>query len=275
MKGLRRLGATLAALAAVAVVAGCQRSEGAPRLPRLAAAQKIDLGRIAGLEIERRYGGRADLPAVQAYVRSIGERVVLAATSDDLPYSFVVLDEDQPMTFALPSGAVYVTRGLLAQLTTEGQLAALLAHQLAHIAAGHAESRLSAAEVQQAADALGRSPFPPGDDAARQPGTAAVRKVVAAWLEMQYNPEMEAEADRRALDALVAAGYHPGEMIQLVALLDSQVCRGAAELARTHRGFANRVADVRLAASHKYPDRGGRVGRQEYQREVLDRLQAR
>jgi hypothetical protein len=77
---------------------------------------------------------------------------------------------------------------------------------------------------------------------------------------------MEAEADRLGLDYMVAAGYDPAAMIRLV----DQLVRIQGPAGDPRRG-----TQAREAVNRKYADRGGRVGRQEYEREVLDRLRGR
>jgi predicted Zn-dependent protease len=262
------------ALAAALAMAGggCLSSQPAAPPVGLTAEQKINLGRAAAPRIEQEHGGRLENPAVQAYVRAVGERVARSSSLSNWPYHFSVLASPKAGLFALPSGHVYVTRGLLERLETEGELAGLLGHALGHVISGHAERRAGTTD-ELAAAAAGARVFSPGGAAAPAEfqGLGAVAgRLVAA----QYTPEMEAEADRLGLDYMVAAGYHPAEMIRLATLLASMEGRGEAGFARVHPSSADRADAVRAAVSRKYPDRAGRVGREEFQREVLDRLKA-
>jgi len=262
----------LAAAALAMLIAGCLSSQ-PPAVPSgLTADQRIDLGRAAAPRIEQEHGGRLDNPAVQAYVRAVGERVARSSSLSSWPYHFSVLASPKAGVFALPSGHVYVSRGLLERLETEGELAGLLGHALGHIIAAHAEQRAGTAD-ELAAAAAGARAFRPGGSAAPAEfqGLGAVIGRLAA---IQYTPEQEAEADRLGLDYMVAAGYHPAEMIRLAALFASMEGKGEAEFARAHPSPADRAAETRAAVSRKYPDRAGRVGREEFRREVLDRLRA-
>ena len=263
-------------LAALAVGIGCQRAQTPDRGPILQPQQWADIDMAAAPEVERQFGLPLDQPAVQTYVRTVGQRVARAIASDELAHHFIVLDSHVLTACALPSGEVYVTRGLLERLNSEGELAALLAHELAHLAARHTESLIgrsvSPAMLTEAAAAA----------AARNSGASVSRraeadldKVVAAWLSVRYTPQMEADADRLGLDCLVAAGYHPSQMIPLAELLALLQGSEAAEFLSVHPNPTDRVGRIREAVARKYAGRGGRVGEQEYRREVLDRLAGR
>jgi predicted Zn-dependent protease len=270
---VKRLACVCLALAA-ALAAGCPRPTGPARWAGLAPEQEADIGRAAAPEFEKRFGGRIEHPALQAYVRTIGERIARSLAAGHWPYRFSAVESPRAAIRSLPGGTFYVTRGLLEKLETEGELAAVLAHQLAHSAAGHDEReigrRLDPQVLAGAAMAAARSAGGPV-----QPADAEnLAKVIAAYAEMQYTPEMEAEADGLALDYMVAAGYHPGEMVRLATLLETTAGADGGPWLAGHPNPPDRVGEVRIAVARKYPDRGGRVGRQEYQREVLGRLAA-
>jgi predicted Zn-dependent protease len=124
------------------VAAGCARPQSAQRGCPLTPEQEIDVGRAATPHLEARFGGRLDPPAIQAYVRTVGERIGRAASGGQWPYRVTVLDSPQVGLFSLPGGPVFVTRGLVARLRTEGELAAVIAHQMAHAGADHDIPRL-------------------------------------------------------------------------------------------------------------------------------------
>ncbi len=254
----RHLMAALLALAAL--LAGCAAPE--PRDPpppdRLTLQEEVALGRGVTPAVVEGLGGELDDLAVQAYVRTVGQRVARATRLSDLPYRFTVLDSPEPGGVALPGGVVGVTRGLLDRLDTEAQLAAALARQLAHLAAGHVRrglnDRFSLAVLRQAADA--------GEEiyAGRRGDRETVGRVARALADVSYPGGERREADRLGLDYLAAAGYNPSQM--------------AACLERIGAG-AGRVEAVRTLAARKYADRGGRVADEVYSREVRERLAKR
>src|SRR6185436_10592360 len=120
-------------------------------------SQEQQLGKQANQEIVQQYGLYDD-PQLQGYVRQIGERVLAEtelrdpkapAQYQNTPFTFQVLDTDVVNAFALPGGYVYVTRGLLAHLDNEAQLAVVLGHEVGHVAARHAARQALRAQVGQ------------------------------------------------------------------------------------------------------------------------------
>jgi len=251
---------------------GCQRPQEAGRRELLTPEQEVEIGRAAGPLLENRLGGHLEPALLQAYVQTVGERIARSA-GGEWPYRFVALDSPRVGVFSVPGGPVYVTRGLLARLDTEAELAAIVAHQVAHSSAGHDVKRVADAfgarvitEAASAAAAARESPSP------SPTAVAALVRLVVGCTEITYTPEMESEADALALDYMAAAGYHPGEIVRVAALLETMQGKEAAEFLGLHPNPGNRARNVALAVSRKYPGRGGRIGREEYQRIVLDRL---
>jgi len=264
--------AALAPAAALAAVLGCglDRPARKPELPALTVVQKIEISRDALPAVERRFGGPLGDLAVQAYVRAVGERLVRHTPTHDLPYKFVVLDTEEPVALAMPGGNVFVSRGILRRLSTESELAALLAHLAAHLGACHLEQRSDPLILSKAAVMMARTD---ATDAALSSVWDLKSLISRRWMDLKYTPEMEAEADRLAMDYLAAAGYNPDSAVRLAAVLGAVTGRGAEEFLAKHPHPAGCVDDLQRALSRKYPDLGGREARGEYRREVLDRLQ--
>lgn len=271
MKRLARIVALVLPLALA--VGGCAGSSGPGRpLPILTPDERIELGRAIAPQLENEYGGRlADL-AVQAYVRTVGERLARALPVPAAPFRFMVLAGDDIDLFAVPGGTIYITAGLLGKLESEGELAAALGHQMGHIAAGHLASELTrmvgyGGLVEAAAEAARRSPV--------EPSAASMDRFVqitGAVRRLKYTLEMEQEADRLALDYLAASGYNPAEVARLLALWATLDGPNPPGLLRAHVAPDCRVRLARELADRKYPGRGGRVAEDEYRREILSRL---
>ena len=158
---LRHLLALLALLGAVACTL-----DGAP--PQTASTAVQGGAPALPADIEKAVGPAYPSPALQAYVERVGQKVVGAAK---LPgsYRFYVLDQPLANAHALPSGYVFVTRGLLSLLDDEAEVAAALAHELGHLAQGHASQR----ERQR------QSAVNTAVEAARVTGSLAVARSVA------------------------------------------------------------------------------------------------
>jgi len=240
--------------------------------------QEVALGREAAPELEKEFGGPLDNLPVQAYVRAVGQRVAGAvrhAGLPQLPYQFTVLDSDVVNAFALPGGPVYVTRGLLGNLKTEDQLAAVLAHEITHINSRHGSQQISRQmgfQVLLAAASAAAGRTERGVQMATQ--TEDLARVVVGLINLKYSRGMEREADRFGLDYLAASGYDPREMVNLLKVFVSMGGTRPPEILSTHPNPESRLEAVEEIIREKYPSRGGRVADEEYRREVLNRLKA-
>lgn len=95
---------------------------------------ELEIGRANHSKIIAEYGRYED-EGLQAYVQSVGERLAAISHRNDLVYRFTVLDTPVINAFALPGGYIYITRGLMAYLNSEAELAAVLGHEIGHVTA--------------------------------------------------------------------------------------------------------------------------------------------
>lgn len=158
-----------------------------------------------------------------AYVKEVGQKMADVSHRPDLEYHFFVIDSPEINAFALPGGYVYVNRGLLTYMNSEADLAAVLAHEIAHITARHAVQ-------QQARGALARGAAVAGGivaGIATGSGYAAnqISEVASIWAQTGlsgFGREHELEADSLAAEYLVNAGYDPAAMIEVITVLKNQ-----------------------------------------------------
>ena len=125
------------------------------------------------------------------YVATVGHRIASTVEAPGVDWTFRVLDLTEPAAWAAPGGYVYVTHGLLAHLGSEAELAGLLAHEIAHVAAGHASAVREGLPVSVPTD--------PGE----------------LWALFEHDQDMEREADQLAVEYLERAGYDPRAMLAL------------------------------------------------------------
>jgi predicted Zn-dependent protease len=139
-------------------------------------------------------------PSVEALVRRVGHALTPAPTDDYIDYEFFVIRDPSPNAFAMPNGHIYVHSGMLARLEDSSQLAALLAHEINHVAGHHGivRFRIKAIDVFDI--------FVTGG-------------LVAALNSLQFSRELEQEADDRAPQMVAAAGYDPHAVPELMDLL--------------------------------------------------------
>lgn len=148
MKPYRRL---LGFVAAAALVAGCATNPVTqqPEFTVVNEQMEIQMGRQAHTEVIHEFGTYSD-PALERYVSDLGLNLASVSHRKDLPYQFTVLDSPIINAFALPGGFVYVTRGLLANLGSEAELAAVVGHEVGHVTARHgaqAATRIASYQV--------------------------------------------------------------------------------------------------------------------------------
>jgi predicted Zn-dependent protease len=198
--------------------------------------------------------GRSDSPlledeALTAYVSQVGG--VLAAVSDrpDLyrGYVFGVINSDQVNAFAAPGGFILITKGTLAQCRNEDELAAVLAHEIAHIELGHPSNALKEAKKTAGLAAVAKAGAEATGAASRVPGGANLNKVIDGLGDLYtkgYDRGLEDEADGRAVTLLVRAGYDPNAM---TAMLDRMSASSKPELFSSHYKPEKRAETVRAA----------------------------
>lgn len=188
-----------------------------PELAMVSQSTELDLGARQAKVIEREMGLVTDRDLV-AYVGTIGARLVASSPRRDVPYAFHVVDTPEPNAFAIP-GHVYVTRGMLALLNEEDELAGVLAHEVGHIAARHAVQRISRAlpagiltGVVSGVTGLA-SPILGG--LVEAGGSLATEALLAP-----YSREQEREADRVGQEIAARAGYDPAALAHSLATLE-------------------------------------------------------
>src|SRR5262249_2572938 len=117
---------------------------GHPEVVLVSVEREKALGKEAAQEVEQDMGLLKD-PALVGYVQAVGRRLAEQSPRHDVGYQFFVADVQEPNAFALPGGYVYVTRGLLALVNSEDELAGVIGHEIGHVAARHAVQQVSRA----------------------------------------------------------------------------------------------------------------------------------
>lgn len=165
-------------------------------------AEERELGAAVSERVRQRYGVVQDA-AIHRYVTLVGTLVAEAAGgSDDLAWSFIVLDTDAVNAFAAPGGFVHVTRGALALIQDESELAGVLAHEIVHVTEQHTIRAIQKNKsIQMGADE-------------KLSGNAAllnrlVENVYLEIVEKGFGRSEELESDEKGLKASNAAGYAP------------------------------------------------------------------
>lgn len=241
-------------LAGVVGASGCASSSGRAKREQagagghpkrtvlLTSADDVRVGDEAAQQVEAEIGLLPD-PALGAYVDGIGKKLLRFLPRRDFAYRFSIVDEMEPNAFALPGGHVFVSRGLLALVNDEDELACVLGHEIVHVAMRHA--------AQQQAVARQQNPL----------SLPIVRQATIA----SYGRDMEREADAIGQRLCAAAGYDPMAMSTFLRSLDQRdrLLIGhprSATFLDTHPGSRERAAANSMRASELRFDRDASLG---------------
>ncbi|KPK11239.1 MAG: hypothetical protein AMJ68_06475 [Acidithiobacillales bacterium SG8_45] len=259
----------LAALAAVLLVScAANPVTGEQDLSLMSEEREIALGKKNHPEILKQYGVYDD-PKLQAYVNRIGQELVKHSHRTNLTYTFTVLDSPDVNAFALPGGYIYITRGILAFINSEAELAAVLGHELGHVTARHGVQQYSKAMATTVGFTLATIFVPE----LRTDVSQQLMNILGNAMLSGYGREDELEADRLGAEYLARTSYEPGAMIDVIGILKNQeefekerAQKEDREPRVYHGVFASHPsADTRLqqvvAAASKYKRNGGKPGR--------------
>jgi beta-barrel assembly-enhancing protease len=224
-------------------------------------------------------GGQYEVDAeLTAYVSQVGQR--LAAVSDrKLDYEFVVLNNGVPNAWALPGGKIAVNRGLLYELTSEAELAAVLGHEITHAAARHGAQAMTKGTLLQGALAVGAIAV--GTSDYRQYGDYILggAQLGAQLITQSNGRDAEREADYYGIQYMVRAGYDPQAAISLqqtfVRLSAGQKSSWMEGMFASHPPSQERVQNNQKLVAELMPTLAGRdleVGEQRYQ-QAMAKLQ--
>ncbi|MDX1519379.1 MAG: M48 family metalloprotease, partial [Gammaproteobacteria bacterium] len=155
---------------------------------------------------------------LQAYVQEVGDRLARKSHRNNLIFRFTVLDSREVNAFALPGGYIYITRGLMAYLKNEAELAAVLGHEIGHVTARHSVRQYSATQLANIGATLG-SIFIPGMNTA---AGGQLVQVFGTALLRGYGRDHELEADRLGAEYLATTGYDPQAMLHVIGVLKDQ-----------------------------------------------------
>lgn len=189
-----------------------RRAAGLLCLCAVVASIAASVARAVSFEEEREMGRRFTLvarsrlpllndPDVVEYVESVGKRVAGALENSVFDYRFFVVRDASVNAFAVPGGFVFVNAGLLARAQSEDELAAVLAHEVAHVNGHHVVRQQEATQLLGYAELLGMLA------SVVQPAVGAVAAAANSSVQLRYRRELEQEADYQAVPVLERAGY--------------------------------------------------------------------
>jgi beta-barrel assembly-enhancing protease len=217
--------------------------------------QEIALGLQAKPQMERQYGGESRDVMKQPLVKEIGAEVVSKsdASKTQYKYDFHLLADPRTINaFALPGGQVFITQGLLRHLTTRGQLAGVLAHEVGHVAARHSAQHLAKQRLTQGlTGATVIATYDPNDPGSRASSQMAM--MVGQMVNLKFNRGDELEADRLGVRFSAQSGYDPRAMIKVMEILRDNSSSRQPEFFATHPNPENRIEKINAVIKEQFP----------------------
>ena len=271
------LGASVIALVALAPAGdAAAQTQVKPGFNVFSVQQDIEIGRQSAGEAERQLRLVRDR-SVDGYLNQIVGTLAAGAGGARFPYHAQAVNASEINAFALPGGPLYVNRGLIESAHTEGELAGVIAHEMAHIALRHATHNVSKAYIGQAGIGIlggvlgGRSGA----------GTAQIINAVGGFglntLFLKYSRDAETQADVMGAQMMAHAGYDPLEMASFFDLLREQARHDPGRFEQffsSHPAPADRAARIRQEAQSLGVS-GGRVAAIGGFEEIQARLRGR
>jgi len=244
---------------------------GKNELALVSESSEISIGSKQYLPSRQMQGGDYNTaPQVVAYVKRVGQK--LAAVSDrQLPYEFNVINDSTPNAWALPGGKIVINRGLLVELESEAELAAVLGHEIVHAAARHGAKGMERGMMLQGAVLVAGIASQNSEYSGLVVGAAGVGTQLITH---KYSRDAEREADLYGMRYMSRAGYDPRAAINLQQTFvrlseggDSNWLNGlfASHPPSQERVDANRITAVNLP-------QGGDLGRDRYRQAIAPLL---
>ena len=249
MRRSRRLQAFGFAILVLVVTAGVAwgQTDVRPGFNLFTVDQDVEIGKKSAVEVERQLPMLSQ-QATQRYIADLGARLAARAPGAKYNYQFKVANLSDVNAFALPGGFVYIHRGLLEKVRSEGELAGVMAHEIAHVALRHSTNQASKAYLAQSGIGIlggllgGKTQTTTGQI------VGALGGFGLNALFLKYSRGAETQADIVGAQIMAKAGYDPMEMVHFFEAMRQQAGSNPSKVAQflsDHPAPANREARVR------------------------------
>jgi len=215
--------------------------------------KQVAMGRAYSQQVEHGAKMVGD-PLVTEYVNRIGQNLVRNSDAK-VPFTIKVIDTDELNAFALPGGFFYVNSGLILAADNEAELAGVMAHEIAHVAACHVAREQTRSNIVN----LASIPliFIPGGWAVYE-GTQAALSIGVPLTFMKFSRNFESEADFLGMEYMYKAGYDPQSFVSFFEKIEAQEKKKPGTLAKafsSHPMTPDRVASAQHEMKNVLPPR--------------------
>lgn len=210
--------------------------------------QEYYLGRAVGANILAKYKPLMD-QRLTDYVNLIGAACSVASLRPETfgGYHFLVLDSEEINAFAAPGGLIFLTRGLLKCCRTEDELAAVIAHEIAHVQYKHGLQAIRQDRITKAIGSIAQEALQNQETVTpeiKELFDGSIRDITFTLITNGYSQQFEFQADQGALVILGKTGYHPGALIKMLQTMKQRLKPGATDFFKTHPSPDSRIAEI-------------------------------
>jgi predicted Zn-dependent protease len=223
----------------------------------LSEEEEVALGLQAAPEMAQQHGGLHPNQELQAYLDQVCQRIIDNSEAGDTEWPFechLLADPELVNAFALPGGQLFITAALFNEIETEGQLAAVMAHEIGHVVGRHAAEQLAEQQLAQglsgAAVVAAYDPENPNSGLS----TAQLAALISGLVNLRYGREDELQSDRLGVQFMTEADYDPRAMVGLMEILAaSSEGNRPPEFFSTHPNPDNRIELIWEAIDAEFP----------------------
>jgi predicted Zn-dependent protease len=218
-----------------------QRASGNDEVLTSDITEEVRFGREVAARIIARFGLYND-PKLMKYVNLVGNVLAMNTNRPEIEFHFAILNTDEINGYAAPGGYIFITRGALAKMQDESELAGALAHEIGHVVEKHAVKELNirgqdTSSVSGLAMLIGGS-----SESARMAFSQAVDKAMDLLFKDGYKREDEIQADRDAVLLCAFSGYDPSGLSRYFEKIRTIQGKQMEILDKTHPSFNDRIA---------------------------------
>lgn len=245
---------TLLALLGLLVIADCATSPlGRRQLKLVSDEQLAQTGAQAFAQLSAQTPKSRD-PQTNHYVKCVANAVTGALDGQwaDSTWEVQVFEDPTPNAFALPGGKIGVHTGILEVAENQDQLATVLAHEVAHVIAGHSNERMSTEMATNVALTAASAAINTGDPVQRQ-GLALLGLGAQVGVILPYSRTHETEADLYGLDLMSKAGFDPRQSVPLWENMRAAGGQKPPEFLSTHPADATRIQNLSARVAQDLP----------------------
>jgi predicted Zn-dependent protease len=187
----------------------------------------------------------------------VGQRIVQNSDASKGPYQYsfhLLADPDTINAFALPGGQVFITEALFRKLSTPGQLAGVLGHEVGHVIGRHGAEQLAQQQLTRGlTGAAVLASYDPNNPRSAQ--NAYIATMIGQMVSLKYSRGDESEADHFGIRLMSQAGYNPQSMLKVMEILrDSSKGHAPPEFFSTHPNPENRLEKIQAEIQQTFPN---------------------